>query len=574
MPVLIVQSAGNNSVQLPLEDSTIRIGRSQDNEVCLSDDTAASRFHAEISPNAGAWHVNDLGSHNGTFLDDQPVHTRTRLAAGARIRVGRTTIVYAETTDAVAAIEAAAAADAAQKPSELPMELAALEGNSVVLSVADIVDATRTVSPLSVMPGSAVEDATAAQSRAFAALSRAADVMLAQRPLGEVLQMALDMMFQAVAPERGAILLLDGDPAQLVMRASRGMTAGQQVISQTIADLVVHKQQSVLTSNAQVDPRFMDAHSIGFQAVHSALAVPLWNNRKVIGLVYADTSNRPVSFSRAELEALTLLANLVAVKIDNVRLFERDQQMKQLERELQAAAKIQQRLLPARPPDIEGYEVFCFNQPCFAVGGDYYDFQVRSSGRVALALGDVSGKGMGAALLMATCQAAFRAHAGTEAKAEDVIGRLNNAIHANSDVDKFITFFYGELDPETGALDFINAGHNPPLMFRAADRKVLELIGGGTILGFRASTTYKRQQIDFGPGDLLVTFSDGVTESQNAASEEFGEERLTEAILPVLDQRVERIWQAIDVALKQFVGDTDPFDDLTLTLIKRHPARV
>jgi len=554
MAVLIVQTSGEPSNRVKLTSSKVRIGRSKNNEICLAGDSAVSRFHAEITVVGERYFVDDLGSHNGTFLNGNPVDRRTPLPIGSRVQVGKAVITLSDSGDTHEGIAA---------PEPEPFE-----GNSVILSASRIVGAGS-------VSGSTVagrpDEAESPRARAFSALSRWAPDLMSDRSLSEVLTLVLEMVFQAIAPERGALLLLEGDPPTLTPRASRGMqpgTDGSKLVSTTIAKQVIDRQQSVLTSDAQIDPRFMDAHSIAIQSIHSAMSVPLWNNSEVIGMIYVDTVRRPTSFSKVDLEVLTLLANLSAIKIDHVRLFERDQKMRVLERELQAAAQIQRRLLPGEPPSFEGYEIHGRNDPCHAVGGDYFDFQPRDERRLGIALGDVSGKGMGAALLMATLQASFRAHAATDASPRELVERLNRSVCANAEEDKFITFFYGELDQETHTLQYVNAGHNPPMLFRS-DGTLEPLHTGGLILGFQPTIRYAGKEVTLGPGDLLLLFTDGVTEAQDPDDEEFGEERLTEIVRQGIHESATDIAQRIRDGVDRFTRGADSFDDFTVCVIRR-----
>jgi serine phosphatase RsbU (regulator of sigma subunit) len=298
------------------------------------------------------------------------------------------------------------------------------------------------------------------------------------------------------------------------------------------------------------------------------MCVPLWNNKAVTGLIYVDTVRESAAYSRADLEVLTLVANLAAIKIENVRLFERDRQMKEMERELAAAARIQQRLLPAGAPPLPGYAATGRNEQCLAVGGDYYDFQLRGEGKMGLAVGDVSGKGMGAALLMAGVQAAFRAHLDAGAGLSELIARLNRVVLDNSTDAQFLTFFCGDLDAASGKLRWVNAGHNPPFLLRAGG-EVEKLFTGGIVLGILPSPTYEVREAVLEPGDLLALYSDGITEARGPGDEEFGEERLIELLGRLRTEPVETIEEKTIEAVRSFAGSEPQHDDMTLVLVRR-----
>jgi serine phosphatase RsbU (regulator of sigma subunit) len=430
-----------------------------------------------------------------------------------------------------------------------------------MLSVAEIVDSVT------------LDSAPSPQLRAFATLSRAANELLAQRPMDEVLELVVNLAFEIATPDRGALMLLEGDPPALRAAASRGVRSadGAMAISRTIADAVIQQQQSVMTTDAQRD--YGSAESVIMQDIRSAMCVPLWNNKEVIGLIYVDTLGGANRFTRVDLEALTLVANVAAVKIDNVRLFQQEQRMKEMERELRAAAEIQQRLLPAAPPEVPGYELFGYNRPCFAVGGDYFDYLMRDERTLSFAIGDVSGKGLSAALLMASIQASFHAHTSTPKPVAELVSQLNRVVCRSSAAERFSTFFYGEVDVGSGVLRYCNAGHNPPLLVRAGDGGTELLSGGGMILGFDPDVPYTTHETRVDPGDLVVGYSDGVTESMNPTNEEFGEERLIQAVRGCDAISVEQIHKRIDGAVDEFVGEADPFDDYTLVIVRRSAPR-
>ena len=552
MPYLTVQPSTGKRYQIPFDKDVIRVGRSSRNDIHLSFDPSLSRFHAEFTQDANQYFIRDVGSRNGTNLNGEAVTKPVPLRPGDRISLGETVIFF--TTEA---------------ESEVVIDDAGAPTNTVVMPLGEII--TSPIPGLRRARTRVSGERTTPQGRAFSVLTRAASEMLSHRPLDETLEVIMDMVFEALSPDRGTVMLLEGDPPELrarVVREGRGGSAKQIQISRTITNAVVSGQQSVMTNDAQQDERFSSRESIQIQGITSALCVPLWNNKEVIGLVYVDSLGAPGSFDKDDLRLLTLLANLAAVKIENVRLFVEDQQRKQLQRELETAAQIQRRLLPTGAPPFPGYEITGHSLPCREVGGDYYDFLPRGDGKLALTIGDVSGKGMGAALLMATLQASFRAHASLDLTMPEIVSRLNRAVVANAMSNNFITFFLGELDAASGRFVYTNAGHNPPILLRT-DGEVVRLRTGGMILGVLPDAEFASDEVTVTVGDVLVTFSDGITESQNKAEEEFGEERLIDTIRKHHAESAERIREAIHEAVDDFVGDAPQFDDVTLTILKR-----
>jgi sigma-B regulation protein RsbU (phosphoserine phosphatase) len=240
-----------------------------------------------------------------------------------------------------------------------------------------------------------------------------------------------------------------------------------------------------------------------------------------------------------------------------------------MEEELKVASEIQMRLQPFAPPKIEGWDMTAVSFPCREVGGDYYDFiQCKKNNSLAIAVGDVSGKGTGAALLMSSLHAAVRAQAQTSQSISEVMSQINQYIYENSPANKFLTLFYGEIDPATSTMRYSNAGHNTPMLFRA-NGEIVQLNQGGLPIGMMPGVKYQEGSVAFEPGDVLIIYSDGITESLNEQDEEFGEERLIEVLKRNLARSASGIRDRIDEALSRFVGTTAPVDDMTLMIIKR-----
>jgi len=241
-----------------------------------------------------------------------------------------------------------------------------------------------------------------------------------------------------------------------------------------------------------------------------------------------------------------------------------------MQRDLSQAAEIQGGMLPARAPDIAGLDLAGFNVPCRTVGGDYYDFFPYAGARasVGLALGDVSGKGMPASLMMMALHARVHVLAENPGNLGDFMARLNKATCANCPSNRFITFFFSVLDAASGDLRFANAGHNPPVLLRASgEAKMLE--GGGPVLGVISVAPYSEQSARLAPGDLLVLYSDGVTEANNPDFDEFGEERFVRVLSENRTRPARQIVEAVTAALKEFTAGAPQADDITLVVAKR-----
>lgn len=255
------------------------------------------------------------------------------------------------------------------------------------------------------------------------------------------------------------------------------------------------------------------------------------------------------------------------------RLFEELREKERLDEELKIAAAVQARLRPTATPVIEGWELAGFSIPCRAVGGDYYDFIQRAEdGRVVVTLGDVAGKGAGAALLMSSLHAAVRAQVELGAAPEQVARTLNRYIYENSPTDKFVTLFYAELDPASGRLAYVNAGHPPPLWARGGGEMVA-LDGGAIPLGIVPEVPYRQQWVTLAPGDTVVLYSDGISECGDNSGQDFGEHRLAQAVAKSLDCPAGELCQRLREETAVFADGAPARDDQALVVLRRGTPR-
>ncbi len=272
-----------------------------------------------------------------------------------------------------------------------------------------------------------------------------------------------------------------------MVRASKGDGFS---ISTAVRDRVLREKCSLVISDAQLDAAFRDQKSIVMHRVRSMMAVPLQTGDRVIGLIYVDNGAFIRPFSQEDLDLLTVMANVAAIRIEHARLATVEQSEKLMESELAQASEIQQSLLPPEAPNYDGYDLAGYNVACRTVGGDYYDFLPYKDGRLGLVVGDVSGKGLPAALLMSSLQARVQMLVETAPDPASAITTLNNNLAVRCPVGKFITFFYGLLDMNTGKLSFSNAGHNYPLLVRAGGA-VEQLTGSGMVMGIFPGNQYE-----------------------------------------------------------------------------------
>jgi serine phosphatase RsbU (regulator of sigma subunit) len=509
------------------------------------DDAGLSRQHFALEPSGDEWTVQDLGSKNGTFVNGIPLKAVLLLRPGDRITAGHLSIVFAPEPSAPApGVVVFEGGDGVETDSPSTSTL-----------VTSLGDANRTIV---VEPGGGAKPSAAMQ-----ALIHAGQELAENRPLADLFPLILDLSIQAVNAQRGVLLLLEGD--QLAAKAHKG--DGFR-ISTAVRDRVLREKSSVLVRDAQLDDAFKGRMSIVEQKVHTMMAVPLETKDRCIGLIYVDSPFILREFTKNDLSLLTVMANVAAIRIEHARLAEVEAAERVMQRDLSQAAEIQTGMLPSRAPDIAGVDLAGFNVPCRTVGGDYYDFFPYAGPSVGLALGDVSGKGMAASLMMMALHARVHVLAETPGNLGDFMARLNKATCATCPSNRFITFFFSVLDVASGDLRFANAGHNPPILLRASgEAQMLE--GGGPVLGVISIAPYSEESSNLASGDLLVLYSDGVTEANNPDFDEFGEERFIRVLSENRAHTAREIVDAVTAALKEFTAGAPQADDITLLVAKR-----
>ena len=541
---LVIRDLDGQTTTIALDRERITLGRSSANELSYPDDIGLSRQHLALVGRDGKWTVEDLGSKNGTLLNGVRIEKVMPFKPGDRVSAGHLTIEFA------------GAGQGGQ-------ETVVFVDNAEQFSKS----ATTVVASLDGVLGPQVDDlnkTTVMQgSPQMRALIRAGRELAGHRPLAELFPLIMDLSVEAVMAGRGVLMTLDGD--QLQVRAARG--EGFQ-ISTTVRDRVLKEKASLLVRDAQLDQALREHMSIVEQKVRSMIAVPLQTNDRVIGLIYVDSPNALREFTREDLNLLTVMANVAAIRIEHARLNEIEETERAMAKEMQQAALIQERLL-GTPPKVEGLDIAAKTVASRAVGGDYYDFIKYPDGRVAIMVGDVAGKGMPAALLMSSLQA--RVHVVFE-EPDDLaqkLTRLNKSTCANCPDNRFITFFTCIADPKTGEVIYANAGHNPPLVVRAKGGFELLEGAGGMILGILPMSKYEEASVTLDRGDILVLFSDGVTEEVDPNDQQFGEERLANMVAELSDRPAAEIVEEIHRAVHAFTQGAAAADDITVVIARR-----
>ncbi len=308
--------------------------------------------------------------------------------------------------------------------------------------------------------------------------------------------------------------------------------------------------------------------------LHAELLLPLAGRENLLGFISLGPKKSEEPFTGSDLRLLKSVANQTGLALENAQLLaaitEEVAQRERLNREVEIAREVQERLFPQELPPIAGLDYSGACRPALGVGGDYYDFLALPEGRLGIAIGDVSGKGIGAALIMASLEASLRAEAarGPEDLAA-LVSNVNRLVYQASTSNRYATFFYAQYDPRAHRLVYVNAGHNPPLLFRKRSDgwEILRLATGGTVVGLLEGFSYQQETLALQPGDLLVAFTDGISEAMNPFDEEWGEERLIETVKSCVRLPAARILSSIMDAADAFAAGAQQHDDMTLVVL-------
>lgn len=383
-----------------------------------------------------------------------------------------------------------------------------------------------------------------------------------------VLNLVMDEVIAATRAERG-FLMLRGSDGEMAFQVARGMD--QQTIalpefevSRTVVGRVVE------TGQAWTDADWtFDTDSMKMIGVRSIMCIPMETHETgaVIGLIYVDSRVQHEIFDDDDRRLLTAIAADAVGAIENARLHRIALEKERMDRERQAARQLQISLLPRRAPQLAGWEFATCWYPAREVSGDFYDFIPLNDGRTGVVLADVSDKGMAAAMFMALSRNTVRGSVAQRAAPADCIRQANRLICADSLDDMFVSLFYMEMN-EDGNLEYVNAGHNPPLLYQADSGEIRQLERTGMVLGLFDDVVYRQAALSMLPGDCLLLYTDGLTESVNADLEEFGLDRVCEVLMEHLEDPAAEAVAALEATLGEFTGATDQFDDITLVLIK------
>ncbi len=561
----LLATDGERSYSWELKDGEYELGRGKECDFVISNKTI-SRRHAKLVVNGSAEfiQVEDLGSHNGVSINGRRITTREKVQPGDEFMFGEVECKLISANDKIGfphRSRPTTSIGSATILADMDPE------KSVVLSI------NEALSPLSRRAADLPE--------LLPTLFELARKLSSPEPQESMLETSLELITRVIPSERAAVLLRtkDSDDASntdassevytAALRVTSGKDPGAFHISRRIVESIFTDKTAVLIGNVKDDPRFAQQESLISSNIASAMAAPLFDEGKALGILYVDTTNLLHSYSNEHLRLLATFGNIIAAKMLNTVLLQERQLKETMEAEMKRAEKIQRNLLDYQLPQIAHCEIHPFLQPSRQVGGDLYDISVLPDGRLFFMVADVSGKGIGAALLMTSILTSYRIlKTAGDFKLLDTVTRVSLQLHAASDPVDFATLFAGTISADGKTITFVNAGHNPPYLLRA-NGELEELPASGTMIGAFDFSSWEEQAIEFHPGDVLVIFTDGVTEAENSAEEQYGEERLIADIRSCSTSTPKQITATLLERLRIFVGEAPQSDDITTLVIKR-----
>ncbi|HSL19369.1 MAG TPA: SpoIIE family protein phosphatase [Methylomirabilota bacterium] len=534
-----------------IESGSLVVGRSTACDVAIAD-RFLSRQHARLFRSGDSWFVKDLGSRNGTFVNGRRVDSPAEVRPGDLITLSASQIRLR-------------GGDRPDISSNVPTD--APDSDQVLLPAAEML--RRSAGP----PPEDAESRPAELARHAARLSLLNQVHQAMaRPtsLDELLELILDHIVAQLEPERVEVFMRcdDGSYACVAGRTMPG-AAVASLYSESLFKEVADKAMAALVNDTRSDQRFAEATSLVSAGVRSLLAAPLAAPTRSLGLIVLGCNAAVRQYSEEDLELLVTLASVAALRIHNLALTKEAAERQRLEREISIARSIQVALLPERLPVVEGYRLHGATLPSLGVSGDYYQVATRAGGKeLVLAVADVSGKGIGAAILTGYIEAVASVSIEDGLAPDEIFDRVSAKLFRRTPASRFATMFLGVLSPADGLLRYASAGHSPPCLVRG-DGSVEWLRSTGLPLGLVPGASYRLAESILAPGDTLVVYSDGYTEAESPADEEFGPHRLASICTAERNREPAQLAACIDRALEAFVAGQPFADDRTLVVLRR-----
>jgi len=554
MAYLTVVDGPDEGTQYEFTEECV-LGRALDCQVQIQDLTV-SRRHARITKVIGGYEVADLGSGNGTYVNENAV-TKHLLDDDDVVRVSNLRLRFCDGNRALKT-----------KVVEGVTMLHSLEG--LMPNIVQTVDAKKSIIDAAELASDPAQiEKTAARLRTIYAISQDIANIL---DLDDLLTEIVDRLFSEFEiAHTGFIMLYDDSEDQLTPKAIKrreGYAEGEITVSSTIINQVLQQKQAVLSRDAMHDERFLSGQSVAAIGIRSMMCAPLVWRGESLGVIYLDSFIFD-AFNELDLELLNGIAGQASLAIGNARLHEQLMKRQRFEQDLKMAERIQQSFLPRRIPDIPGFTFCTRYDPAFEIGGDFYDFIRLPNDRLGIVVGDVSGKGVAAALYMAKMSRDLRYFALAESSPGRVLSWMNRAVLESGQDDIFVTLIYSVLETKTGKLLIANAGHMPAMVREAHAAKVRTLDKvAGMPLGVMPDVEYEYETFQLKKGDTILMYSDGLVEAMSPQREMYGMERLQRCLFDVRESP-ENLLEDLLTDMQSHVSGAPQFDDTTILCLGR-----
>jgi len=571
---------------LELTEDRMVLGRHPKCQIVL-DNAAVSRHHAQVLENHGVFYVEDLRSRNGTFLNDTAVSGRTEIKDQDKITVCDIIFqFYLQMPKAEESTTFIPSTNLHNQHAILDDQSSIYVGNQLEhsnreIDLAELIEENSSgpsarssiISKYNVSSGSSLrlDVQPEAKLRAIFEISNSLGESLT---IDEILPKILDTLFRLFTPaDEGFILLKKPESNKLQVKAVKNRHSKQTEtapVSTTILKQALRSGEAILSADAAHDARFKSSESLSNFRIHSVMCVPLMSkNGDALGVIQLDTRDTRHQFSQEDLDLLVSVATQATIAIENANLLEAVLKQRDLERDMDFATQVQLGFLPNERPQVPNYEFYDFYESALSVGGDYFDYIQLPDGRVGVTIGDVAGKGVPAALLMARLYSSARYQLLTKLSAAEALSGLNSEIASSGVGYRFITFVMAIIDPVKNEIAIANAGHLAPVI-RSANGETHSMgkHESGMPLGIVREQTYKESKLPFEAGDSLVMFTDGITEAMDHENEMYNKHRV--------EKYIEQGPTEIKDLIKGIVADVESFcqgrsqrDDMCLVGFQR-----
>lgn len=551
---LVIEAGENEGMVYPLDGEQVTLGRAPESTIQILD-TRISRTHLILEHKDEGWFARDNGSKNGTSLNGEPFAGSVHLVPGDVVQMGDSILVFesefSSTTNG------------------------GTTGGGVRVTEDD--SGLKTSTTLKVKEAGVASDMTIVRQAGgdaderLRSLYEIGQLIQTTLELDDLIQKIVDSILNVLLPTHAAILLYDQKLGIFVPKVIHRPDESNEdiVISSSILHKAMEDRVGVLMTDPASDRRFQASESIVCNLIRSAICVPLICKGDILGAIYLDTREFGRTYDEDDLQWVVGVSTQAALGISVSLVHQESLSRSEQKRDLEIARSIQMNLLPKTMPEIAGFQFWGTSEPALMVGGDYYDIAELPDGDIALAIADVSGKGIPAAILVASVRSAVRIESRSlpDHGILEVVKRLNQNIYEETMSHMFVSMVLAYFEPEMRRLTYCNAGHVHPILC-GPDGRIQELDAGTCFLGVLEDIPMEKGSVKLEPGSILVFVTDGVTEAMNREGDLYGTERLSQFVAKHARLSARDFCDALQNDIERFREGTEPTDDLTVLVLR------